>query len=187
MENFEFIPDISIEKSEDDRLGRIVFAQQLKKSLSNWHEKESLVAALRGKWGEGKTSVLNLVKEQFNSVDDAHKPTIIDFNPWVYSNKNNISNQFYEHIANEIKYESKNYKNSQAAKKLKLYGELLNLTSEQQTINGLISKLPLIFVLFGFSINQILSWINVNISWISIPIYILSIILLLVSLSRVCL
>ena len=65
MNNLEFIPDRAIINSTEDELNRSPFAKQLKDSLSNWENEASLVISIRGEWGEGKSSVINLLKEQF--------------------------------------------------------------------------------------------------------------------------
>jgi len=58
-----FIYDKPIETEKDDFLGRKRFSQHLGKALLDWKEKESLVIAIYGEWGSGKSSVINLASE----------------------------------------------------------------------------------------------------------------------------
>ena len=59
-----FSHDRAIEKSVDDLLGRKNFAERLAETISRYNSSESLVIALNGNWGSGKSSVINMVKEQ---------------------------------------------------------------------------------------------------------------------------
>jgi predicted KAP-like P-loop ATPase len=61
-----FNPDCPIESEGDDFLSRKDFSKHLADALCNWIDKESLVVALNGPWGSGKTSVINLVVKLIN-------------------------------------------------------------------------------------------------------------------------
>ncbi len=78
-----FINDKAIENNTEDFLGRKNFSFHLGKSISEWDGKESLVVGLFGKWGSGKTSIINLAKE-FILNKPEQKPLIINFNPWYF-------------------------------------------------------------------------------------------------------
>jgi predicted KAP-like P-loop ATPase len=56
--------DNAIKSRSEDRLGRSGFADQLTAALLTESADQGLVAALVGPWGQGKSSVLNMVKEQ---------------------------------------------------------------------------------------------------------------------------
>ena len=72
-----FIYDKPIETEKDDFLGRKRFSQHLGKALLDWKEKESLVIAIYGEWGSGKTSVINLASENIEKSDLENKPIIL--------------------------------------------------------------------------------------------------------------
>jgi len=160
MNNYPFVSDIAIENYGDDELGRKFFSSQLKDSLSKWDKKDSLIVALRGSWGEGKTSVLNLVKKEFEISADENTPTIIEFNPWAYSHKNNISFQFYKNIADNLEYRSKSEKDRKIAKQLTLWVDLMNLSSEKKVFKNLGSSFILLLGIGGLAGNQLLNYLN---------------------------
>ena len=57
-----FIPDRPIESENEDFLGRKHFSKQLASALTSWQDQGSLTVALYGKWGTGKSSVINLAR-----------------------------------------------------------------------------------------------------------------------------
>lgn len=90
-----FIYDKPIETEKDDFLGRKRFSQQLGKALLDWKEKEGLIIAIYGEWGLGKSSVINLASESIKKSDRENKPPIIEFNPWIFSEKDNLGEHFF--------------------------------------------------------------------------------------------
>jgi len=72
--------DRPIIKRREDRLGRAAFADSMAAAIRNWHGKDSLVLALYGPWGSGKSSVKNMVLESLRESEN-DCPTIVEFNP----------------------------------------------------------------------------------------------------------
>lgn len=161
-----FIYDKPIETEKDDFLGRKRFSGLLGKALLDWKEKESLVIAVYGVWGSGKSSVINLAIESIRGSALENKPTIIEFNPWIFSEENNLGEQFFNEIAKELEIKKDTDKDKIIAKKLKFYASLLNLTPEKSSFAGISSKIILILGFFGVSSSQIISWLNIPVSWI---------------------
>src|SRR5215211_7771856 len=75
-----------IEHFEDDRLDRKKFAKLLAEALAGSPERRSMVVALYGDWGSGKTSTLNLCFEALKNLPLEEQPLVVWFNPWWYSN-----------------------------------------------------------------------------------------------------
>ena len=50
----------AISKIEDDLLGRAEFSKNLSVAISQWKGQDSLVIALYGDWGTGKSSIKNM-------------------------------------------------------------------------------------------------------------------------------
>lgn len=93
-----FSHDKPINKISQDILGRGNFAKKLTEAIVKADSSESLVIALNGDWGSGKTSVVNMVKDEcINSYEDKIK--IVNFNPWYYTDKQNLILKFFEIIA----------------------------------------------------------------------------------------
>ena len=99
-----FKPDQAIEFCKDDILGRAPFAQSLADAILSYKEKKySIVIGLFGAWGSGKTSICNMALEHIDSVSekktDDEKPIVIRFNPWNFSDQNQLITQFFKQLS----------------------------------------------------------------------------------------
>lgn len=96
--------DRPIETGEQDLLGRSSFSNQLGKAIYEYNGKDGLVIGLFGKWGTGKTSVINMAINEINKLaeNDENKPMIMKFAPWNYSNKDNLISLFFQSLKNKI-------------------------------------------------------------------------------------
>jgi predicted KAP-like P-loop ATPase len=74
-----FSADRPISSRNEDLLGRSAFAESLASAIKGWMGNDSLVIALYGPWGSGKSSVKNILLE---SLREATKDCllIIEFN-----------------------------------------------------------------------------------------------------------
>lgn len=179
-----FIHDKPIEKEEDDFLGRARFSQHLGNSLLNWKEKESLIIAIYGEWGSGKSSVINLAREFIGKSDEKDKPTIIEFNPWLFSEQDNLSEHFFNEIAKELEIRKDSQKDKKIAERLKFYASLLSLAPEKKLFSSLFSKTILGLGLLGVSASQIIQWLNIPNNWIKYPLFIGGILLILIEIFK---
>ena len=84
-------PDTPINSIAEDRLGRKNFAKKLGEMIRDRDHKESIVIALYGPWGCGKTSVLNMavsyIEDTAKDLPKKTRPIIIRFNPWNFSGR----------------------------------------------------------------------------------------------------
>ena len=96
-----FSSDRPIESEADDLLGRPVFARKLAEAISSWRERDSLVIALCGPWGSGKTSVKNLTLRALNKLG-AKGPVVLEFNPWEFSGSNQLHEAFFEELGKAL-------------------------------------------------------------------------------------
>ncbi len=89
-------PDSPISGKSDDKLGRAAFAKALAKTVMDFEGEDSFVVGIHGKWGTGKSSVLNLVVEELKSVSEDKSRTVdvIRFNPWNFSDQHQLVLQF---------------------------------------------------------------------------------------------
>lgn len=96
--------DRPIETGEQDLLGRASFSEQLGKAIYEYNGKDGLVIGLFGKWGTGKTSVINMAVNEITELakDDENKPIIMKFAPWNYSDKDNLISMFFQSLKNKI-------------------------------------------------------------------------------------
>lgn len=61
-------PDLPIESQEEDKLDRAGFALEIAKAIQGWKGPDGLAFALYGAWGEGKSSVKNMVVEELKKA-----------------------------------------------------------------------------------------------------------------------
>lgn len=96
--------DRPIDTAEQDLLGRSSFSNQLGKAIYEYNGKDGLVIGLFGKWGTGKTSVINMATNEINKLaeNDENKPMIMEFAPWNYSDKDNLISLFFQSLKNKI-------------------------------------------------------------------------------------
>src|SRR5438552_9839021 len=91
-------PDSPIETAKNDKLGRKTFAQALARALAGFSGQDSFVVGIHGKWGTGKSSILNLLVEQIEkdniSRTDGEKLYAMRFNQWNFSDQNQLVFQF---------------------------------------------------------------------------------------------
>jgi hypothetical protein len=104
MTNTLPLSDRALQPGEADLLGRGAFVRNLAIILSNAPKGDSVVFALYGKWGEGKTSTLTLLDAVFatRKANGEASPVVIRFNPWVFSGREHLFNAFFEDIGNAI-------------------------------------------------------------------------------------
>ncbi len=120
-----FKPDVPIKKSRDDLLGRSTFAIAFAEAILNYKEMESIVTGLYGKWGSGKSSVINMCIEHINSeskeTQSSLKPIIIEFNPWNFSDQNQLISQFFIQLSAGLKRIDKGEDAIRIANQLEVY------------------------------------------------------------------
>lgn len=94
----QFNSDKPINSINEDLLGRASFSKQLGKSLLDYSGKDTFVVGLFGKWGAGKTSIINMTLQEIEKeTKNLEKPPIIvRFSPWNYSAYDNLIVQFFD-------------------------------------------------------------------------------------------
>ena len=118
--------DQPISSRQQDRLNRQPFASALATAISAWRGNESLVIALYGAWGVGKTSVKNLTLEHLRE-SHAKQPIILEFNPWMWAAQHALQAAFFTELAAALGKSTNGNNSSKAVKKLRLYAARLRL------------------------------------------------------------
>ncbi|XPV76427.1 MAG: KAP family P-loop NTPase fold protein [Desulfovibrio sp.] len=101
-------PQISDDKPitltpNNDPLERYNYCVNLAKSLNISSHGSSIVIGIEAKWGDGKTTVINTVKEV---LDENYHPHIIDFEPWLYTSQEAMIKGFFNVFLESIKEEA---------------------------------------------------------------------------------
>ncbi len=120
----EFSSDRPILRGEDDLLGRANFSAALANAISSWHGNDSLVVALHGNWGSGKSSIKNMAIAKLKSKEN--NPDIIEFTPWEWAAQDKITASFFQEVSSSIGRKDKSKSGKKLATTLKKYGRYLN-------------------------------------------------------------
>ena len=100
IEEVGFECDEPIETSEADRLGRSEFARTLaRRLLKTSSSHQSFAVGILSPWGYGKTSFLNLIKDELKR----YGTICIDFSPWTYGKENNLIREFFTEVGKHLR------------------------------------------------------------------------------------
>lgn len=94
--------DEPITSSEDDLLGRKIYAQDAaEKLLATNTEKNAFTFGVVAPWGNGKTSFLYMMKEHIEAKN-ADDVVIMSFHPWKYGKSSNLTYLFFEELSKAL-------------------------------------------------------------------------------------
>src|SRR6266511_2650867 len=93
-----YYTDEPITKPEEDAFGREIFVKNLANDINRWSGTGSLVLALYGPWGTGKSSVLNLLQKTIE-VDKSSE--IIWFDPWYFNSTEQLIQTLFAVVKNK--------------------------------------------------------------------------------------
>jgi predicted KAP-like P-loop ATPase len=114
--------DRPIESPDQDTIGRARFAQQIRQEIETAPRDEGLVLAVTGKWGSGKTSVINLA---LHPIEGQQGFCVVRFNPWLFSGTPQLVEHFFTELRSQLKSsENPGLKDVGAA--MERYGELID-------------------------------------------------------------
>ena len=83
----------------EDRFNRFPFAEAIARAIRALPGGANMVIGLHGPWGEGKTSVLNFIRE---TLEADVRTEIVSFNPWRFCDEAGMLTGFFETIATAI-------------------------------------------------------------------------------------
>lgn len=112
--------DNPIRSRAEDSLGRDRVARSIARAAREADASEGYVIGILGPWGSGKTSLLNLVREEFATSPPL---TAVEFNPWMFSGAEQLVDAFFNEIGAQLRTESKELVG--LADDLQRYGEAL--------------------------------------------------------------
>ena len=95
----EFSNDRPLTDRQHDCLNRATFADRIAGVLLGLPKGASLVVGIHGPWGDGKTTVLNLLRSELSSNDAI---VVRDFNPWRLTDDEAMLRGFFSVLAEAI-------------------------------------------------------------------------------------
>lgn len=163
-----FLSDAPITSEADDVLGRKKFACALSKNILRYKDQNTIVIGLYGKWGCGKSSIINILLgdiKKAKELPENQKPIIIEFNPWNFSEQDNLTSVFFKEIANNLKLVDHSKNAEDISEKLKLYGYFFS--SAVLISNALRVIIPAFIFVLGLFVFGIAFFKLYLIAWIA--------------------
>ena len=109
--------DNPIKNPEDDVIGRDVDAREFAQNVLEIDPSEGVVVGVLGPWGSGKTSFINLARNELKKK----KNPILDFNPWMFSGTAQLVESFFIELASQLKMD-RNGRLTKVSKLFETYG-----------------------------------------------------------------
>jgi len=121
-----FKPDQPIQSFKEDILNRRQFAQALGKAILSHRDENSVAIGLFGTWGSGKTSIVNMALEHIDvlsrDVPEKEKQIVLRFNPWNFSDQNQLISQFFRQLSGALKRKELGEEAVKVGRELENYG-----------------------------------------------------------------
>lgn len=95
----EFSNDRPLSSKADDKLNRTPFAERVARVLRGLPNGTGLVVGIHGPWGDGKTTVLNMLR---GDLESDGMTVVRDFNPWRLSDEESMLRGFFFMLAEAI-------------------------------------------------------------------------------------
>lgn len=134
--NDQFLDDRPIAGRSFDRFNRAPFASRLAQTLALRVDSSSIVVGLYGPWGDGKTSVLEMMGE---NLKEYPRVILVRFNPWHFQSQDALLRGFFATLAQAMD-ESLPTRREKVGDLLKQYGGLLSLANV--TLGGVVQLSP---------------------------------------------
>lgn len=113
--------DTPLDNEDLDLFDRAPFANRIADTIGTRTDPSSLVVAVYGPWGDGKTTVLNFIRNRLRMYPSA---ITVNFNPWRMEGEKALLQGFFETLADALDRELTT-KSEKAGDILKRYGVLL--------------------------------------------------------------
>lgn len=99
MSTQTYTSDKPISTKKDDRFNRWPFAERIAETIADRPDHSSLIVAIYGAWGDGKTSVLKMMQEHLTTRGDV---AVVTFNPWHFETQSELIKAFFQTLADAL-------------------------------------------------------------------------------------
>ncbi len=89
--------DRPITTADDDRLGFTPVANHLAQVILDQSATDGLVFGIEGKWGSGKSTLINLTIASLENASPA--PEIIEYSPWLVGSRDDLLSHLFDELA----------------------------------------------------------------------------------------
>lgn len=89
-------PDKHNIQSDEDLFDYKPIGKRLVEVINEYDGKYSLVVGLYGKWGQGKTTTIDYLKDELSQHNE--EPIVLEFNPWILPDTKSLIFSFYDSI-----------------------------------------------------------------------------------------
>jgi hypothetical protein len=96
----QYTDDAPIASSDEDRFSRWPFAERIAQIIAKRTDPASIVLGIYGPWGDGKTSVLNMMDQ---ALEGNEAVVSIKFNPWHFEDEEHLIRAFFDTLADALK------------------------------------------------------------------------------------
>lgn len=153
-DSIHFLGDNAINKPEEDLFNFKHYAEKVQKLIQlNSSNPEPLTIGIYGKWGEGKTSFLNLIEnkiDHFEKKEGDKEYLKFHFNPWRYSSEDEMLFDFFDALSKKF-YVKENSNLQEVGKWISKYSKYLKAIKISATVG-----IPKIFnSKVSFDVNEI--------------------------------
>lgn len=119
--------------SDVDTLNRSVFAREMAEVIGKMRPKHAFTVGISGPWGSGKTSLMELIKEELKQRCEHH--VFIDFSPWYFGSSETLITSFFSLLESKARITGK------LASELKSYAKALQTLEKSFLKTELVSSL----------------------------------------------
>lgn len=149
-----FLNDNAISILDEDFFNFKHYANKVKNLIQlNSNNSNPITIGIYGKWGEGKTSFLNLINnkiEHFKKDENGKEYLKIEFNPWRYSTEEEMLFDFFDSLSKRF-YVEKNSNIQEVGKWISKYSKYLKAIKISATVG-----IPKLFnKKIEFDVNQV--------------------------------
>jgi hypothetical protein len=127
----------AIERFSQDTLGRKQFGRSLAEAIARHDGRESLAIAIDAPWGEGKTSLKNMVVDLLEQ-ECSDRVLTLTFTPWEWASQNQVAEAFFSEIAKQLVIKDPSEEARDAADRLRTLGRYLGLAGQIVSPAGLL-------------------------------------------------
>lgn len=95
--------DAPIKRKEQDILARGPLVAMLQELIKGFPVNDvARYIGLYAPWGDGKTSVINLLKERVNACGDRNHILFVEFEPWKFQSQENLPLVFFKRLSEQM-------------------------------------------------------------------------------------